>query len=438
MRLRCVALLAGLAVWAVAAGGETLQGTVTNDTHGQPAAGVEVTLMSLSQGMTEAGRARTDASGQFKVDYGDAGAPHLLRVTYQQVDYFKMVPPGSGPVSIPIYDSARKVDGIATTVDVVRLQTERGTLQVMQVFAVQNHSQPARTLLGDRSYEIALPAGAVVEEAAARSPGGQPIAAQTEPVPGNQDHYVFSFPLRPGETQFQVAYHLPYSGQQAILTLPVLHDSQHVVAILPTSMQFSGSGAQFSPMAEDKTANVQVASNVPAGARVAMSISGIGVLPDENPQQGSEGNSAGQPGESAGAQGDAAGTQANAMPSQGPGGGLGAPIDAPDPLSRYRLPLLGVFAALLIAGGVLVARRRPAEVAAAAGGALVVVQEQPVSQVNATASRRSSPLLEGIKEELFQLELDRQQGRISEADYADAKAALDKTLKRAASRVNKE
>jgi hypothetical protein len=39
-------------------------------------------------------------------------------------------------------------------------------------------------------------------------------------------------------------------------------------------------------------------------------------------------------------------------------------------------------------------------------------------------------LLEAMKEELFQLELDRQQGRISSEEYQEAKAALDKTLKR--------
>ena len=48
-----------------------------------------------------------------------------------------------------------------------------------------------------------------------------------------------------------------------------------------------------------------------------------------------------------------------------------------------------------------------------------------------------SLLLQALKEELFQLELDRQQDRISDADYATAKAALDKTLQRAIARTGK-
>jgi hypothetical protein len=39
-----------------------------------------------------------------------------------------------------------------------------------------------------------------------------------------------------------------------------------------------------------------------------------------------------------------------------------------------------------------------------------------------------------MKEELFELELERQQGKISEDEYKQAKAALDQTLQRALAR----
>ena len=43
-------------------------------------------------------------------------------------------------------------------------------------------------------------------------------------------------------------------------------------------------------------------------------------------------------------------------------------------------------------------------------------------------------LLDALKEELFQLEMERTQGQISEEEYAKAKAALDQTLARAIKR----
>ena len=50
------------------------------------------------------------------------------------------------------------------------------------------------------------------------------------------------------------------------------------------------------------------------------------------------------------------------------------------------------------------------------------------------AARPSSMLMEGIKEELFQLEVERKQGIISQAEYEKAKSALDQTLERALKR----
>ena len=46
-------------------------------------------------------------------------------------------------------------------------------------------------------------------------------------------------------------------------------------------------------------------------------------------------------------------------------------------------------------------------------------------------ARPTSMLMEGIKEELFQLEVERKQGQISQAEYEKAKSALDQTLERA-------
>ena len=53
---------------------------------------------------------------------------------------------------------------------------------------------------------------------------------------------------------------------------------------------------------------------------------------------------------------------------------------------------------------------------------------------SAPARDRNALLLEAMKEELFQLEIDRQQGKITPDEYAKAKAALDETIKRALAR----
>ena len=54
--------------------------------------------------------------------------------------------------------------------------------------------------------------------------------------------------------------------------------------------------------------------------------------------------------------------------------------------------------------------------------------------VKPAAPARSGLLLEALKEELFQLEVEHKQGRISQPEYEKAKAALDQTLERALKR----
>ena len=82
------------------------------------------------------------------------------------------------------------------------------------------------------------------------------------------------------------------------------------------------------------------------------------------------------------------------------------------------------------------------EAAEASGGREFRVKEVRSSEARPADSRpqsaapRSSPsmLLEGLKEELFQLEVEHKQGRISQQEYEKAKAAMDHTLERALKR----
>jgi hypothetical protein len=63
----------------------------------------------------------------------------------------------------------------------------------------------------------------------------------------------------------------------------------------------------------------------------------------------------------------------------------------------------------------------------------VQAQRTPTA-ATAVAPPRPSMLLEALKEELFQLEVEHKQGKISQQEYEKAKAALDGTLERAIKR----
>ena len=145
-----------------------------------------------------------------------------------------MAPPGTTSVEVEVNDVAKKLDGISVTADVNRVQAEQGQLEVVRLFAVNNTSKPPKTQMNDHNFEFYLPEGAKIVQSMAKTAGGQPL--NSAPVPqAEKNRYAFIFPLRPGETQFQVAYQLPYSGSVTIDPKSI-YGTQHLVVMFPKSM----------------------------------------------------------------------------------------------------------------------------------------------------------------------------------------------------------
>jgi hypothetical protein len=434
-QLRTLCTIAALLLLALSASAQTLTGTVKNATTGKPSAGDDVVLLSLGQGMEEAGRTKSDAKGNFTFKL-DAQGPHLVRVIHQDVTYHRMAPPGTTSVEVQVYDVGKKVEGIEVVADIMRAQVEQGQLEIMRAFAVQNNSKPPRTQMNERNLEFYVPEGAQIVQSSAMTANGQPVNSAPVPVDDKKTRYSFLFPLRPGTTQFEVAYQVAYTGSANIDPKSV-YPLQHFVAILPKSMQFSAApGTKFQSMNDPQQpdANVQVASNASVGQPLAFKISGEGTLQDRQ--------------ENAGAPGPSGSAQAESRP----GGGLGPPIDAPNPLQRYQLPMLLGLGLTLAAGGVFVAfRQQSGRVARATAASSTLDDEFVVAAVRDPRTNKgsrtsedrvpptvphssSSALLQALKDELFDLEVEHKQGLVSQQEYEKTKAALDQTLERALKR----
>jgi hypothetical protein len=407
---------------AVSVSAQTLTGAVQNGTTSKPAAGDEVVLIKLAQGMEEAARTKTDASGHFSFQLPDPG-PHLIRAIHQGVTYHRMAPPGVSTVELQVYDVAKKIDGVSVTADVMRFQAEGNELQGIRLFAVNNTSDPPRTQMNDKNFEFFLPEGAQIDQGIAMTAGGQPI--NNSPVPEKEkNRYGFVFPLRPGETQFQVVFHMIYRG--ALKVDPkALYDAQHFVVMLPKTMQFAAEpGTAFKSMKDPRQSDavVQVASNTRVGQPLVFKISGTGTLAEAGD------DSQGSPRAAEGS-----GAAAAAGRNSRPGGGLGPPIDAPDPLEKYRWYILGGFALVLAAGAVYITGRSKMATVPDFGHSNAEWPGSPA--VKQPSPGRSALLLEALKDEMFQLEVEHKQGSISQQEYEQARAALDQTLERAIKRA---
>ena len=404
----------------------SITGTVTNKTTNKPAADDDVVLIAFGQGMQEAARTKTDAHGHFTINLPDNGM-HLIRVDHQKAPYFEPVPPGTTTVNVAVYDVEPKVEGVSTEADVMRIETTPQGLHVIQNYFVRNESNPPRTQFSKQAYEIYLPPDAKIEASAAMGPGGMPVSSSPQKLdePG---HYAFIFPVRPGETRFQLSYILPYNGSYKF-TPRIALPTEDVVIILPRSMQFDG-GTLFKSADIDTSAQSFVARNVQPSQALAFTVSGTGSMPRE--EQAGNGPSNGEaPAAMPGAAPDQSGA-AGAAADNRPGGGLGNPIDTPDPLQKYKWWILSGLALLLVIAAAFFLRARPTPAAAAAPPAPSPLV--PTPRVPGLSPVGSAPLLAALKDELFALETERLEGKLSDADYAETKSALEVVLKRALAR----
>ena len=425
--------LPGLGAFAA----EPITGTVINHTTGKPAAGDQVVLIQLQQGMQESTRTTTDGRGHFTLEVPDEGI-HLVRVTHQKAAYFQPVQPDQHNVAVTVYDAAAEVDGVHNNVEELHVEATATELHVVEVLQVLNESSPQRTQFGPKGYEFYLPPGSLVGRTGAITQGGMPV--QTPAVPlGDPGHFSFLFPIRPGETQFGIAYTLPYTGKFTFT--PKLTSAVKTFAVLlPTSMSLTpGSHTPLAGQPAKAGTQTFLAQDVAPGQAPEFTVAGTGTLPQP---AGGDGTGAGAgAGPNAATANAGSNSDANAPAvsnSELAGGrGLNNPLDESgdrDPWAKYKWWILAGLA-LLLAGAAGVLLRKPAGAQGPAAGALAG-HPNPLPVVSSAAATPHDALLIALKEELFALETEKLQRRISEPDYREARAAfeliLGRTLNRAA------
>jgi hypothetical protein len=391
-----------------ASAADTVTGTVRNQTTGKPVEGDDVLLLRLGQGMQEEAHTKTDAQGAFTLSVSSPRDEHIVRVTHQGVTYDENVL-GAAPLQMQVFDSVPKIPGLAGSMGIVQIQSKGNDLNVMEMYAIRNESTPPITQGQQRGYEASLPEDAGIDFVQAKTPKGIWVNIQPVARKGKKGQYSINFPLRPGETLFKIAYHLPNKGPRTFhvrLDYPV----QRLAVTLPPSMSFKAlrPGTFRTPVTVNGMQLEAAVAEPVVGAVPAFEVSGHGVvaaLPSPAPTVSAphvSPPSSQQPRSSA--------TAAAAMP------------ETARDMSAGALWLILGGTVVLLAAGVLIARqfsRKRAFEGAAAGA----------------ASIQQLSMIDMIKDELFQLETDRLRNAISAEEYETTKKALNQTMERALART---
>lgn len=386
----------------------TITGSVRNQSRGQPAVGDEVILIRIDHGMQVEKHTRTNALGAFSLDMQHPDNPYLVRVKHQDVNYDQRAPVG-GAMTISVFDVADHVPGISGTIEILRAGTAGKSLHVSDMIEVNNASSPPFTQTGESTFEVCLPSDAKLDSVLAAGPEKIGMMVSAVPVSGKPGHYAVNFPLQPGATKFAFNYDLPYKGYVAFRTWH-LYPLEQLAVMIPTTMEFSSLSSKFQILRTGAgNYRVRAIGPVTAGQGPTFVVSGTGdfpPLPDQTkPKTPSQLPVLPKSSVSA--------SDSNAPPLSGQ-----TKLD-PAASSLWLTPQALLIGCALLAACALIAWRARE------------VYRNVARGYGIPSAVRPATLLDGLKNELFQLESDRILGAISGEKYASARQAWEQVVEHA-------
>jgi len=240
MRLAIFALLSTSAFAAVS-------GTVFNKTTGKPQAGATVALNKLGQqlGIEMIDQAKSGPDGSFTInqDISGGGVPYLIRAAYDGVTYNLMIPPGSPTtgLKVEVYNASKQPGAAKVSKHMILFQPGGGQMTVNETYLFENPGSTAWNNPGTGTLHFFLPAAAGGKvQAEVTGPGSMPIGAPTAKT-AKSDIFEIDYPVKPGETRFDLTYQVPYT-EGAPYQGKIVTKDENTYLIVPNGVSMAGEG----------------------------------------------------------------------------------------------------------------------------------------------------------------------------------------------------
>jgi hypothetical protein len=191
--------------------------------------------------MQQAGSTVSGPDGRFKLD-SDAASAHLIQAVWQGVTYNTQLPPQTptSGIEIAVFDALTTLSAVDFTQHMILVETDGKEFVVQETIIVSNDSQTTWNDPKSGTIRFTVPAAAgKAIMARVIAPGGMPV--EREPKPAGPGQYMLDFPVKPGETRFDISYKFPVTGD-AELAGKILHAPGPVRLVVPKGMTATGDG----------------------------------------------------------------------------------------------------------------------------------------------------------------------------------------------------
>jgi len=412
----------------------TVTGRVTNGTTGKPAAGVDVILIQLQGTMQPVAQTKTDASGHYQLDHPALGnGPMLIRAVYRGVNYHEPATPGRPTVDIEVFEPTEKPSAFSVTARAIILEPSGSDLVVDEEYLITNKTQPPVAYYRPGgSFEFAIPAGAQLGDVQVVGTSGMPVKQAA--IDKGKNLEAIDYPFRPGDSSVRLSYKIAYPGNATSLKFTSPYTINRVAFFAPPGMQVSGNG--FAPAGQQQGFNVFMHESIAANTPAAVSVSGTGPMPQA--QSADAGGAAGD---------DTQNPSVNSRADSGAPTPVASVTTLPARLDSLRWYVVGGFAAIFALGLFYIWRQPQVAVAGASPESAPAQKAEdakpappakskdaPRSRANnggasASIDREVRGSLDELKDVLFRLELRREAGTISEADYTSERDRVQQVLR---------
>ncbi len=259
-----------------------IDGTVVNQTSGKPQSGVSITLLKPGQdGMRTLGTTVSDAAGHFFFASDQpGGGPQLLQASYSGVNYNKLMTPNipTSNVELPVYEATRSPSVAHIAQRMLVLEPSLSQIAVNETVIVQNDSKQTFNNESLGGYQFFLPPASNGQvRISAQGPQGMPLPRTAEKT-GKNDVFKVTFPVKPGQTEFQITYVLPagtpftFRGENVDIKGMV---SSPLRLVAPSGVTLAGKDVQL--LGTEPTTKANIYNVLPSGA-YSFDIAGVGSL----------------------------------------------------------------------------------------------------------------------------------------------------------------
>ena len=217
-------------------------GVVTNRSTGKPQPGATVALYKLGAqtGLEMIDQAKSDAQGNFIINQTPQG-PHLIRTAFDGVTYNHMLPPGrpTTGIALDVYNASKQPGSAKVGKHMILFEPGAGQMAVSETFLFTNQGNTAWNDPAEGTLRFYMPPGANGKaQVNATAPGGMPIGAPVNKT-AKPGVYAVDFPVKPGDTRFDVTYTVPYT-EGAPYQGKVITKDENTYLIVPNGVTLKG------------------------------------------------------------------------------------------------------------------------------------------------------------------------------------------------------